>query len=206
MKTIPTSRVLVPCVLALCLLFPLAALSAPEPRDGDVIFQQSVSFQSKALQIATHSPYTHCGLVLFKDGKPYVFEAIRTVTWTPLRDWIRRGVKGHYVLMRLKRAPDAKAARALRAAALRFEGKPYDLLFNWSDEAVYCSELVWKAYDRGLGVTLVPLKTFRDYDLDHEEVRRIVKERFQIDIPWDEKAVAPADLMESDLLELADKQ
>lgn len=28
--------------------------------------------------------------------------------------------------------------------AARLKGKPYDLFFEWSDEHVYCSELVYK--------------------------------------------------------------
>ena len=200
------NKSLLSLVFALCLLFPASTLSAPVVRDGDIIFQQSVSFQSKALEIATRSPYTHCGLVFHKDEKPYVFEAVRTVSWTPLENWIQRGVGGHYVVMRLKDSLEAGKAHSLRTAALAFEGKGYDLLFSWSDEAIYCSELVWKAYDKALAIQLVPLKTFRDYELDHDEVQRIVKERFKYDIPWDEQAVAPADLMESDRLEVVAKQ
>ena len=192
--------------LTLSMVIPAVALSAPDVRNGDIIFHQSVSFQSKALEIATRSPYTHCGIVFFKDEKPYVFEAVHTVSWTPLNDWIKRGIEGRYVLMRLKQPLDEKGERSLREAASDFVGKGYDLFFNWSDETIYCSELAWKVYDRALGLSLIPLKTFRDYELDHEEVQRIVKERFKIDIPWDEYAATPADLMESDLLQTIDMQ
>src|SRR5437867_163185 len=27
---------------------------------------------------------------------------------------------------------------------------PYDLTFEWSDDKIYCSELVWKVYERAL--------------------------------------------------------
>lgn len=188
------------------LIFPALAASEPALRDGDIIFQQSVSFQSKALEIATRSPFTHCGLIFHKDGKPYVFEAISTVTWTPLKSWIERGIGGHYVVMRLKNPLSDETLQPLRVAAQAFEGKDYDLMFNWSDDAIYCSELVWKAYDNALGIELTPLKTYRDYELNNDEVQRLVKERFKFDIPWDEKAVAPSDLMESPLLETVAEQ
>lgn len=186
----------------LCLLNPHPAFSAalPEVRNGDVIFQPSQSFQSKAIEIATGSHYTHCGIVYLKGGKPYVFEAIRTVQSTPLDQWLKRGTGGQYVLMRPQTALSDEQERALRKAALPFRDKGYDLLFNWSDEAIYCSELIWKLYDRALGVQLTPLKTFRDYKLDHAEVQRQVKERFKVDIPWDEPVIAPSDLMESSYL------
>ena len=33
-------------------------------------------------------------------------------------------------------------------------GKPYDPRFGWGDEALYCSELIHKAFLRGAGVAL----------------------------------------------------
>lgn len=173
--------------------------------DGDIIFQPSaLSSQSLAIRLATGSPYSHCGIVFHKDGEPYVFEAIRTVSLTPLEAWTKRGVDGHYVLMRLTDR-DARLGpevlEAMRRTAAGFDGKGYDLLFQWSDDAIYCSELVWKIYRRGAGLELVPLRRIRDYDLDHEEVRRKIKERFGYDVPLDEQVVAPSDLMASPLLE-----
>ena len=41
-------------------------------RDGDIIFHTSRSAQSAAIQLATHSRHSHVGLILFRDGKPYV--------------------------------------------------------------------------------------------------------------------------------------
>lgn len=32
-------------------------------KDGDIIFQTSLSGQSKAIQAATGSPYSHCGII-----------------------------------------------------------------------------------------------------------------------------------------------
>ena len=174
-------------------------------QEGDIIFQTTVSRQSLAIKIATKSDYTHCGILLRKNGKLQVFEAGRTVTWTPLGAWVRRGVDRHYMLMRLKDSqtltPEAFAA--MHAATQAFAGKKYDLLFQWTDDAVYCSELVWKLYKRA-GIELCEPRRFRDYDLDHAEVQRIIKERYGMDMPWDEQVVAPSDLMSSPLLEIVD--
>ena len=53
-----------------------------EIQNGDLIFQTSRSLQSKAIQLATNSKYSHCGLI-FKDGKDfYVFEAVQPVKRT----------------------------------------------------------------------------------------------------------------------------
>jgi hypothetical protein len=83
-------------MIALLLAFLGAEASAgqgvPEVRDGDLIFQTSKSSQSLAIQRATGSPYSHMGLIFNRDGKPYVFEAVATVRFTPLDQWIARGV------------------------------------------------------------------------------------------------------------------
>ena len=178
--------------------------SPPSFREGDIIFQITVSPQSEALQFATGSKYTHCGILLEHDGRMHVFEAIRTVSWTPLEKWIARGVDGHYVLMRIKdpaRRPDAATLAAMKKVGLPMADKPYDLLFQWSDDKIYCSELVWKIYERGAGIVLSEPHTFREYHLDNPLVRAIIKERYGHSINLDERAVAPSDLMESGLLE-----
>ena len=64
------------------------------------MFHTSPSSQSLAVQAATGSPYSHMGVVLFKDGKPMVFEAVQPVKYTPLRTWLRRSEGGRYVIKR----------------------------------------------------------------------------------------------------------
>ena len=65
--------------------------SLPVVKDGDIIFHTSNSAQSLAIQRATGSKYSHMGLVVHRDGRPFVFEAINTVQFTPLDRWIARG-------------------------------------------------------------------------------------------------------------------
>jgi len=45
----------------------------PEPRlkDGDTIFHTSPCSQSLAIQRATASPYSHVGLIAYRDGRPF---------------------------------------------------------------------------------------------------------------------------------------
>ena len=44
----------------------------------------------------------------------------------------------------------------MRQVGESFRGRPYDLTFEWSDERIYCSELVWKIYERALGIEIGP--------------------------------------------------
>src|SRR5262245_32171996 len=98
----------------------------PGVKDGDLIFQTSRSSQSLAIQRPTASRYSHMGLILYRDGKPYVFEAVATVRFTALDQWIARGDGQHFVVKRLKGASETltpAALRKLRQASLQFEGR-----------------------------------------------------------------------------------
>ena len=44
-----------------------------EIQNGDLIFQTSTSSQSKAIQLATNSKYSHVGIIYILEGKKYVF-------------------------------------------------------------------------------------------------------------------------------------
>jgi hypothetical protein len=174
-------------------------------RDGDIIFQTSQSEQSQAIQIATHSPFSHMGLVLFKDGRPFVLEAVSpSVRFTPLREWIARGEKARFVVKRLRDASvlaDPNGPSSLMKAASEFSGKPYDPYFEWSDDRIYCSELVWKAYERGLGVHLGLLLPLVSFDLTSPVVKAKLAERYGDKVPLDERVISPASIFNSPLLQ-----
>ena len=179
------------------------AHALPPVKEGDIIFHTSRSEQSQAIQQATGSPYTHMGIILFRQGKPYVFEASATVRYTPLDKWIASGIDGRYVVKRLKTArqiltPDA--LKKLRETADAFTGKPYDLTFEWSDERIYCSELVWKIYDRALGVRIGKLQKIRDFNLDAPAVKEKIQERYSNGAPLEEIVISPQAMFESPLL------
>src|SRR5690606_20965302 len=88
-------------------------------RPGDLIFQSSVSGQSKAIQIATRSKYSHVGILLEKNGELQVFEAVQPVKFTPIEEWIQRGRDKEYVVKRLLKADSAlTAANLMKMTAL----------------------------------------------------------------------------------------
>jgi len=169
-------------------------------RDGDIVFQTSRSGQSVAIQRATHSPYSHVGLVLFRDGEPFVFEAIATVSYTPLAAWTRSGDGGHFVVKRLNRPLTDSEVAKLHAAARNFDGKTYDLYFEWSDERIYCSELVWKMYEEALGLRLGKLQKLSEFDLADPLVKAKLRERYGTQVPLDEPVISPAAVFASPLL------
>ena len=174
-----------------------------EIQNGDLIFQTSLSRQSKAIQLATKSKYSHCGLIYFKNKDFYVFEAVQPVRMTPLDKWIARGKDGKYVIKRLKDADKILTASILDKMKMigdQFKGKNYDLTFEWSDDKIYCSELIWKIYKRATGLEIGKLQKLKDFDLSDKNVQRIMKERYGNKIPMDEDVISPVSIFDSELL------
>jgi Permuted papain-like amidase enzyme, YaeF/YiiX, C92 family len=180
------------------------ASAVPSVQEGDILFQVSRTPDSLVLQEATHSRFSHLGLVTFRDEKPYVLEAQTTVHATPLADWVGRGEDGHYVQKRLVDAHqvlDASSVVELRKEMRRFEGKPYDSTLEWSDARMYASEFVWKVYERALGIRLGEPQRLRDLDLSVPELQRKLAEHFGDHIPLDEPVVSPERILTSARLE-----
>lgn len=182
----------------------VATLAAPNDlKNGDLIFQTSLSSQSKAIQLATKSKYSHCGIV-YQEGKAfYVLEAIQPVKTTPLGKWIARGQGKHYVVKRLKNAAQILTPATLqkmKREGEKLKGKNYDLTFEWNDDKIYCSELIWKVYQRATGIEIGKLEKLRDFDLTNDVVRKKMKERYGNNIPMDETVISPASVFDSELL------
>ena len=171
------------------------------PRTGDIVFHTSTSSQSRAVQEATGSRYSHMGVVLRHQGQWQVFEAVQPVKYTPLPRWIARGAGEHVVVKRLRQPLTAAQQAALQASAQPFVGRDYDLKFEWSDTRLYCSELVWKLYHSAAGIKLAPLAELRSFNLESPSVRQKMKQRYGHQVPLNEPVVAPVAIFDSTLLE-----
>ncbi len=167
---------------------------------GDIIFHISKSQQSLSIQKATHSPYSHMGMIVNKNNQTWVLEAIQPVQYTTLNQWIARGENAHYVVKRLKQPLNVQQKTTLVQNAEKYLGKPYDIYFEWDDRAIYCSEIVWKAYQHALGIELSPLQQLKQFDLKQYEVQRLMRQRYGQNIPLNEQVIAPKAIYDSKLL------
>ena len=153
-----------------------------------------------AVQLATNSYYSHCGIIIHLQGKAYVFEAIEPVGVRPIESWIESGKEQKYAVYRLENLTlSAEQLLTMRAYLEAQIDKHYDLGFNWSDKEMYCSELVYKAY-KSVGIELCHTKALRDFNLESPQVRRIMQQRYGTQIPYDEPMVSPGQLSESKFL------
>ncbi|WP_269223136.1 YiiX family permuted papain-like enzyme [Flavobacterium sp. IMCC34518] len=166
-------------------------------QEGDMIFQTSQSKQCEAIQIATNSKYSHCGIIFMENGHKYVFEAVQPVKFTPIETWIAHGKENHFVVTRLKNATtllNSKTIQNMKAFGNKLKNKDYDTYFEWSDDKIYCSELVWKIYKYGAGIELCPLQKLKDFNLKDPKVQILLAERYGKNIPINESVVSPFNL------------
>lgn len=174
-----------------------------ELQNGDIIFQTSKSGQSKAIQLATGSKYSHMGIIYMLGNDYFVYEAVQPVKLTPLNDWINRGEKGHYVVKRIKNSEKILTSETLtkmKQIGEKYAGKDYDLYFEWSDTRIYCSELVWKIYKEAIGLEVGELEELGDFNLTEKAVKQKLKERYGENIPKDELVISPSSMFNSNLL------
>lgn len=172
-------------------------------KEGDMIFQTSQSKQCEAIRIATNSKFSHCGIVFIEKGEKYVFEAVQPVKYTPLETWITHGKDNHFVVTRIKNASTLLSQETLQKMknyANGLKNKDYDLYFEWSDDKIYCSELIWKIYKNGAGIELCSLQKLKDFNLKDTRVRAILAERYGTKIPLEENVIAPSNLEQSKIV------
>ena len=188
-------------IVLLLLVLPFAQMIAEaitaqtEPinniREGDVIFQTSKSQQSSLIQIATRSKITHCGIIVMKDGKPYVFETLKTLVLTPLDEFISRGEGGRYWLKRSEKDN-------IKIKYGNYLGIPYDLAFKFDNGKFYCSELIYDIYKNQFGIELCEPKKVQEYlILGSDKLPKIEEAMKKRGIVKEQYAVAPVDVFKS---------
>lgn len=179
-----------------------------ELKNGDIIFQTSKSLQSEAIQIVTKSKYSHMGIIYLMKNEYFVYEASGTVRLTPLEDWINKGIDRKYVVKRIKNSDNILTKDVLnkmKSVGEKYKGKGYDKFFEWSDNKLYCSELVWKIYKQSTNLELGSLEKLSDFDLTNKEVQNLLNNRYHGKIPYNELVISPAKMYNSDRLETVEE-
>jgi hypothetical protein len=120
-----------------------------------------------------------------------------------LDEFLQFSEDGKFTAKRLKQQSILNAAEneKMRKMGESLLGKHYDIYFNWKDDEWYCSEFVWKLYERNYKLEIGKLRPLKDFDLSSKEVQTIMKKRYGSKIPDKEKMISPQDMFDSPLLE-----
>lgn len=169
-------------------------------KEGDIIFHESKSEQATAIKLATNSRYTHVGIIFKYGDKFKVLEAIEPVKLTDLHSFILRGKNLHYVIKRIhhsKKILTPIVIQQMKDYGNSLLGKHYDLYFEWSNDRIYCTELIWKLYEKFTGLKIGDLKTLKEFDLSSKPVQNLMKKRYGNQIPYFEPVISPIDMFHS---------
>lgn len=162
------------------------------PVVGDVLFQSLPHAPLvDAIEGCSRSPFSHCGIVVERDGRWLVLEALGEVRETPLWYFTVRGRGGGFAAYRFT-APLQERIPAVIAAARTFLGRPYDYRYDLDDAAIYCSELVYKANLLARGDRMGVLR--RLGDLDWQPYEATISEIEEGPPPLDRLMITPRDL------------
>ncbi|MBQ3634859.1 MAG: hypothetical protein II951_04495 [Bacteroidales bacterium] len=166
-----------------------------KPKEGDIIFQETHGPQAPMIKAVTMSRWTHCGMVVMKNGKPHVVEAWKTCQVIPMEEWIARD-GGNYAIAR----PKAFEGKDVKVKYGKYLGMPYDIQFRFDNGKAYCSELVWMLYKDITGEQLSEPRVLKTYMLTH--ISKMVENEIQRrGMRLDDEMVAPVDLMNTGLVE-----
>ncbi len=171
---------------------PESADAAGEWRTGDILVIDVGGEVAEVVRGMTHSPYTHCGIVVRDDGRLKVVEAVDPVREIPLEDFLGQAREGRFVHLRVDGLSDDRATAVVEEAR-GFLGRRYDDRFEWDDDRIYCSELVYKAFQRGAGVALGTRHRIRD--LDWKPYEEFIRSRADGDLPLERELITPAELV-----------
>lgn len=157
-------------------------------RDGDIAFRGT----NLQLLLFTGSFYTHCGILHKENGTWYVYEACKGVQKTPWKDWKKQHI---CKVMRTKQPlTDEQKSKILHKTSSMM-GKPYDKGYVWDDTKMYCSELVWKAYEAA-GIQLSTPRKGSTFFASHFRYTQKVMKRKNPNV-MNEQMVPPSDLVHS---------
>lgn len=196
-------QVIAPLIFV-CIIFYQFSCKQDQPKlkTGDILFITNPGGQGKAIQLATHSKYTHVGVVFVENGKTYVYHAVEPVMKSSLEEFLNYSANGKFVAKRMKgNVLNDISNEQMRKLASSLLGRHYDIYFNWKDDEWYCSEFVWKLYARVYKKEVGKLRPLKDFDLSSPIVKTIMEKRYGKNIPYKEKMISPQDMFDSELLE-----
>lgn len=133
-------------------------------QDGDLIFRRGLSLSSHAVLLSDkNSRFSHVGMIRILNGKAFVVHAVpgeseqevEYLKMEPVSEFLDKEKATLGAIYRLKNADKeknlivAKKVEGFARKKLTFDNK-YDLE---SDNKLYCTELIWKAY-KSIGIDL----------------------------------------------------
>lgn len=172
------------------LALPVTSAQAYRPtlKSGDVLLISLNCYLCSLIERSTGAPYSHSGLVLEREGKIFIAQALGSVHLVELERFLalkKAGTKLAHIRPKLSGSERSQ----LWEIFTRFDGLPFDSHYLWDDEALYCSEFIAKFFQQLDPSLLAPRPI--DYGADDIYWRQIQGPRYN----EGELGNSPADLL-----------
>ncbi len=166
---------------------------------GDFIFQHLPGELTAMIADMTKSQYSHCGIIVKKFNGFVVLQAIGPVKETPLNEWINYGIGKKFTIVRLKKEYRSKIP-VIISQGYKFTGKPYDIQYQWNDQKIYCSELIYKAVFNATGLRLAEF--VRLGNMAWQPYEATIRQITGGTLPLDREMITPQSLVVSDKVDV----
>ena len=181
---------------------------------GDIIFQDlDCGPPCDAIEAVTSgyngAQLSHCGIITEVKGEDFsqifVIEAIGDgVIKTPLDEFLDRDDR--VIVGRLKNDYQYMISDAITYIENHIFGKPYDYIFDLTDDTYYCSEVIYKGFemaDSTQNLFAINPMTFNEPNTDTPFVHWIsYYEELNAEIPEGEPGLNPGGISQSDKIEI----
>ncbi len=166
-----------------------------DKKAGDILFQSLPhGGLVDAIEAVTNSDWSHCGILVQCDGRWFVAEAIGQVRYTPLYLWVLRGRGSRVDACRVKTLKPENESQIISGVE-KLLGTPYDFSYAPDDSEIYCSELVFKVYDRQLGIKIGEWEKLGD--LNWLPMEKFIRSMESGRLPLDRLMITPIGLTRS---------
>jgi len=182
-----------------------------ELQEGDLLFQDLDSSPlCDAIELVTpgykDANFSHIGLVVLDNDTLKILEAIPPkVVLTPIANFLNRSYdkfkKPKIIVGRLKEENQHSVKEAIMFAKKQI-GVAYDKVFLMNNNSYYCSELIFKAFEKYSIFKLKPMTFLHPETNDTLTVWKNYYSKLGIKIPQNEPGINPGIMSLSDKIEM----
>lgn len=174
----------------------IALYMLSDKQEGDVLMQSLPRSELvDAIESASQSPWSHCGILVRRDGQWQVAQALINVHYTPLIEYLIQCRDLRVNSFRMKGITEEQRTK-IQPGITKLLGKPYDINYEPDDSKIYCSELVWKVYDRELDIHWGEWQEFGT--LNWKPIEAFVRSVERGKLPLNRMMITPVGLTKTD--------
>lgn len=170
----------------------------PVFKSGDIIGHYSNADFLGFFRNIAKADFNHVGIIMEHDGRLMVLEATGGgVGFNELEDFYARG-NYKYTVLRVKSEYEDSLPGVI-SQAMNYVGYEYDNSFDLSDEKIYCSELVYKAFEKGGGIEPGRLQKVKEVIGVHKynPILKGIAGNFVKNVSMEQEVIMPESIMKS---------